>query len=91
VAVYPFPDQVNAIGELADAFRPRARGKPDAAWQGALTFDAPISALLFNTAHCAQDIHTPSFYLTSLIGAGLKYKSRSMANLIGPQVVSSPE
>src|SRR5262245_45333648 len=57
VAVFPLPDQVNAFGKLADPFRPRARGKTDAAWQDALTFDAPISTLLFNTAYCAHDFH----------------------------------
>jgi hypothetical protein len=62
VAVFPLPDQVNAFVKLADAFRPRTRGKPDAAWQGTLTFDAPIFAFLFNTAYCAHDIHTPSFF-----------------------------
>jgi hypothetical protein len=82
VAVFPLPDQVNAFSKLADAFRPRARGKPDAAWQGALTFDAPIGAFLFNAAYCTHDFHMPSFFLTPLIGAGLKYKSRSVGNPI---------
>src|SRR5262249_39542471 len=82
VTVFPLPDQVNAFVKLADAFGPRARGKPDAAWQGALTFDAPIGVFLFNTAYCTHDFHTPSIFLTSLIGAGLKYKSRAMGNPI---------
>src|SRR5262245_65607037 len=80
VTVFPLPDQVNAFVKLADAFGPRARGKPDAAWQGALTFDAPIGVFLFNTAYRTYDFHTPSFVLTSFIGARLKYKSRSMGN-----------
>jgi hypothetical protein len=53
----PLPDQVNAFGKLAYAFRTGARGKPDAAWQGALTFDAPISEFLFNTAYRTNDFH----------------------------------
>jgi len=81
-AGFPLPDQVNAFGKLADAFGPRARGKPDAAWQGALTFDAPIGVFLFNTAYCTHDFHTPFIFLTSLIGAGLRYKSRAMGNPI---------
>jgi hypothetical protein len=81
-AGFPLPDQVNAFVKLADAFWPRARGKPDAAWQGALTFDAPIGVFLFNTAHCTHDFHTLSIFLTSLIGAGLKYMSRATGNPI---------
>ena len=53
----PLPDQVNAFGKLAYAFRPSARRKPYAAWQGALTFDAPISEFLFNTAYRTNDFH----------------------------------
>jgi len=53
----PLPDKVNAFGKLAYAFRPSARGKPYAAWQGALTFDAPISEFLFNTAYRTNDFH----------------------------------
>src|SRR5262245_38943293 len=89
VAGFPLPNQVNAFGKLADAFRPRARGKPDAAWQGALTFDAPIGMFLFNTAYCTHDFHTPSLFLTSIIGAGFNYKSRSMGNLIEREEIRS--
>jgi hypothetical protein len=55
MAGLPLPDQVNAFGKLTDAFRPRARGKPNTAWQGALTFDAPVGSLV-SAVHYTRSI-----------------------------------